>query len=86
KPVTILVGITNREGREIHYLLNARTSGQELGVQQQVTVADGSRWQGPITFTLPPAAGPDEVSVELVLRRENAPADYRVLRLWLGPA
>lgn len=87
EPVTLVVGITNREGREMRYRLSVRAGDRGLAEGQRVTLPDGGRWQGPVTFSLLQPAGLDEVALDVVLQVEGEPSeDYRVLRVWLRPA
>lgn len=82
QPVTVTVGITNREGVPATYLVRVGAAGWLMAISPVVSLQPGATWEQPITFTLP-AAGDDQ-QVDFVLQRDGQPAIYRQLRLFIN--
>lgn len=81
QPVTVTVGIANREGVVAEYRVEVRTSDQLLATAGPVPLEDGRVWEQPLTYSLP-QAGDDQV-VTFLLYRDGWDQPYRRLELWI---
>lgn len=83
QPATVLVEVTNREGKPETYDLRVTAAGAEIARADGISVADGATVQQPVTIhDLPAGAG--QIPVQFDLYRDNQPAEsppYRTLRL-----
>jgi uncharacterized membrane protein len=79
EPVWVTVGVTNREGRPMGYLLAARQGEVELIRSDRLELEPGATWTGRLPLTLP-AHGFDQ-RVDIVLFREGQASPYRRLQL-----
>jgi uncharacterized membrane protein len=82
EPMQVQVGITNREGIAASYRVEASTGGVLLAQLGPVELADGETWQAPLRYSL--AQPDDDQQIEIVLFRDDQPAPYRTLRLWVN--
>jgi uncharacterized membrane protein len=82
EPLTVTVGIANREGQAAEYRIAVQVEGQSIGAAGPVTLEDGEVWEGAVTYALPRAG--DDQQVEFLLYRDGDPEPYRRLRLWIN--
>ncbi len=81
EPVTVTVGIVNREGVPVAYRLEVVDGENLLGQMGPMVLGDGETYEGPVSFTLVRAGEP--LRVEFLLYRNGLPLPYRRLWLWL---
>jgi uncharacterized membrane protein len=84
QPVTVTVGIANREGAPAEYRVEVRVGGQPIGRAGPVLLQDGEVWEQPVTYVLLQAG--DDQRVEFLLYRDGGSEPYRSLRLWIDVA
>jgi len=81
QPVTVTVGITNREGVPAEYRVEVRNGVHLIGQAGPVRLGSGETDEKPVTFV--PAEVGDDVKVMFLLYRDGEQDPYRSLRLWL---
>ncbi len=82
--LNLALGINNHEGHAVDYIVTPRSNGRVIGAARTVTVADGDRWQGMVSFVVPSTNGKSAaVPVDLVLERADLPGAYRTARIWI---
>lgn len=81
QPVTVTVGITNREGVPAEYRVEVVNGEHRVGQAGPIHLEPGETDERPLTFTL--AEVGDDVKVEFLLYRNGGEEPYRSLRLWL---
>jgi uncharacterized membrane protein len=84
EPVTLTVGIENRERRAVSYrvsVVEASGPSVPIGELGPIDLVDGNLWEAPISFILR-SVGKDR-EVQILLYRGNTTEPYRRLRLWL---
>lgn len=87
EPVRLVVGITNREGREMDYIVSARVGDRSLTDRRLVVLPDGAESLEVLTFPMPPQqAEYQDLPVDVVLQTPGESGDYRFLRIWLRAA
>ena len=82
QPLTVTVGIANREGVAAEYRVEVRVGEQPIGGAGPAVLQDGELWQQPVRYALP-EAGEDQ-AVDLLLYRDGGGEPYRSLRLWIN--
>ena len=82
QPVTLTVGISNREGAAAVYRIQVKADDQMLTQAGPLSLANGKSWEQALEFT-PPTAGDDQ-QIQIFLEREGQPSPYRSLRLWIN--
>ena len=78
EPLSVTVGIANREGQAIKYWVEVLVDGESLGGTDRLTLTDGQVWQAELVFTLLGAG--DDQRVEILLYRDGLPEPYRRLQ------
>ena len=81
RPVTVTVGITNREGAPAWYRVDVVNGEQVIGQVEPVLLDPDVSDERPITFA--PSVVGDDVEVAFLLYRGGEEGVYRSLRLWL---
>ena len=81
EPVTVTVGIVNRERVPVEYRLEVADGERLLGQAGPVRLSPGAAYEGPVSFI--PARPGDRVRVTFLLYRNGLPVPYRTLWLWL---
>ena len=81
QPVTVTVGIANREGMPAQYRVDVLSGQAVIAVAGPVMLAAGAVDERPVTFALTEIGA--DVKVEFLLYRDEAPGPYRSLRLWM---
>jgi uncharacterized membrane protein len=81
EPVTVTVGIVNRERVPVEYRLEVADGERLLGQAGPVRLSPGAAYEGPVSFI--PARPGDRVRVTFLLYRSGLPIPYRMLWLWL---
>ena len=81
QPVTVTVGITNREGVSTGYRVECRNGDHLIGQVGPMPLEPGGNDERPVTF-VPTEVG-DSVKVVFLLYRDGGEQPYRSLRLWL---
>ena len=81
EPVTVTVGIVNRERVPVEYRLEVADGERLLGQAGPVRLSPGAAYEGPVSFI--PARPGDRVQVTFLLYRNGLPVPYRTLWLWL---
>lgn len=79
EPVSVALGVTNREGRPVEYRVMARQRDVSLAETSPFQVEPGATWTGRLHFVLD-EYGFDQ-RVEIVLLRTSDAAPYRRLQL-----
>lgn len=81
QPVTVTVGITNREDAVNSYRVTLEEDAGLLLATGPVELAPGETWHGPMTFSLP---GPGKnQEIRIVLHKDGTTGAYRELTLWV---
>jgi uncharacterized membrane protein len=81
RPVTVTVGIANREGIPAGYQVLVANDEHLIGQSGPVHLEPGGTDERPISFA--PVVTGDDVEVIFFLYREGVEGPYRSLRLWL---
>ncbi len=81
EPVTVTVGITNREGVAAEYRVEIWVGEHQVGASGPVRLEDGETWERDLDYALP-EAGPDQ-RVDFLLFRDDDGEPYRSLQLWI---
>jgi len=81
QPVTVTVGITNREGIPAGYRVEVVNGEHLVGQAGPVRLEAGVTDERPVIF-VPTEVG-DDVRVMFLLYRDGGEEPYRSLRLWL---
>ena len=81
EPVTVTVGIANREERSANYSVTVTSNGDTLATAGPFETAPGQQWETPVTFTLREVGNSREI--EFLLFKDGAIQPYRHLVLWL---
>jgi uncharacterized membrane protein len=81
QPLTLHLGVTNREGQDAIYLITATAGGQIVGWKDPFALQDGQTQNVELSITLPNAGMGQEVTLTLV--RDGFPSPYRELTIWL---
>jgi len=81
QPLTVTMGIINRESRAAEYRVEVRDGQAAIGGAGPIRLARGAADERAITFT--PAEAGDDVQVRFLLYRDGGEQPYRALRLWL---
>jgi len=80
-PLTVTVGITNREDAVTKYRVTLEADTGLVVATEPVELAPGETWYGPVTFALP---RPDKnQEIRILLHKDDAVNAYRQLSLWL---
>ncbi|CCF83154.1 DUF1616 domain-containing protein [Nitrolancea hollandica] len=85
QPATVLVEVTNREGKPETYHLRVTAAGAEIARADGIGVEDGKTVQQPVTIHNLPA-GADQIPVQFDLYRDDQPPEsppYRTLQLFV---
>lgn len=82
EPLYLTVGINNLEGELSTYSITFIAGQQVVAVYGPLAIRAGQHWQGQLSFEML-QPGQDQ-PVEILLNREDYPAPYRALRLWLN--
>ncbi len=81
QPMTVTLGIANREGAPTEYRVEIRAQGQLLTSAGPAPLSANELWERRLSYALP-RAGTDQ-AVELLLYREGRSEPYRSLELWV---
>jgi uncharacterized membrane protein len=81
QPVSVTLGIVNREGAAAQYRAEARSGGQTLAQVGPLQLGAGQASEVPLSFA-PPGIG-DDVQTEFLLYRDGGTEPYRRLLLWM---
>jgi uncharacterized membrane protein len=81
QPITVTMGITNREGVPAEYRVEVMNGEHLVGQAGPVQLEAGVTDEQPVTF-MPTEVG-DDVKVTFLLYRDGGQEPYRSLRLWL---
>ena len=81
QPLTVTVGITNREGAPAEYRVEVHNGQHLIGEAGPVYLEPGETDERPVTFK--PTEVGDDVKVMFLLYRDGGDKPYRSLRLWL---
>lgn len=81
QPISVTVGITNREGMPAEYRVEVMNGEHLVGQAGPVQLEAGVTDEQPVTF-MPTEVG-DDVKVMFLLYRDGGQEPYRSLRLWL---
>jgi uncharacterized membrane protein len=81
QPLTVTVGITNREGSPQRYRVDVRNGVHTIGAAGPIALEHEGHYQAPLAFA--PVEVGEDVQVQFLLFREEDDAPYRSLRLWL---
>ncbi len=84
EPITVTVGIVNRERVPVEYRLEVVDGEHLLGQAGPVRLEPGTDFEGPVSFIL--AWPGDPIRVQFLLYRNGLPVPYRTLWLWLEVA
>lgn len=85
QPATVVVAVTNREGKPETYHLRVTAAGTEIERVGGIRVENGATIQQPVTIRQLPATA-EQIPIEFDLYREDQPAEsppYRTLRLFV---
>ncbi|MBI2888041.1 MAG: DUF1616 domain-containing protein [Chloroflexi bacterium] len=80
-PLTVVVGIANREPRAAVFTLRVASRTATLATAGPLEVGSRETWESPITFSLKETG--KEQEVRFLLFREGDPAPFRQLQLWI---
>jgi len=81
QPVTVTLGIANREGATAQYRAEVRSGGQTLAQVGPLQLGADQASEVPLSFA-PPGIG-DDVQTEFLLYRDGGTEPYRRLLLWM---
>lgn len=81
QPISLILGIINREGETTGYSMQIRIDGQPVDDIPALQLGDDSTWERPITFA--PAKPGQRQKVEFLLFKSLTDEPYRSLHLWL---
>lgn len=81
RPVTLTVGIGNRESVPVVYYLEVMEGGDLLAQVGPLRLAPGAVYENPVSFA--PVRAGDRVQVRFLLYRDGLQIPYRTLWLWL---
>jgi uncharacterized membrane protein len=84
QPVTVTVGIVNREGVRCTYRVQLTAAGQQLFATPPIVLQNEQAWEQPAHYALSRAG--DSQPVQLLLYRDDGTEPYRILRLWMDVA
>jgi uncharacterized membrane protein len=81
RPVTVTLGIANREGVRSEYRVEVLAAGQLLAAVGPVALDDGQVWEQPVEYALPLPG--DDQAIDILLYRDGGAEPYRRLELWI---
>jgi len=81
QPVTVTMGIANREGVSAAYTVEVVNAGQPIGQAGPFFLLSEDALERPIAFA--PLETGEDVKVEFYLYRDGGAEPYRSLRLWM---
>lgn len=81
EPITVTVGIVDRETSRTAFRLDVMEGERRLGQEGPLWLEPGERLEQPISFA--PVTTGDDVAVVFRLYRDKETAPYRSVRLWL---
>jgi uncharacterized membrane protein len=79
---TVIVGIVNHEHEPASYHVLVETDNITIGQADNITLADGQKWEEPVNFT-PTKAGDNQTIDFLLYKNEQANPDLS-LNLWVN--
>jgi uncharacterized membrane protein len=79
---TVTVGIVDREHEPTAYHVLVETDNTTIGQADNITLADGQKWEQPVSFT--PTKAADNQTIEFFLYKNEQVAPYLSLRLWVN--
>ena len=83
KRSSVIVGIINREYDETEYRISVEIDGQEKKALGPITLADGEKWERPISF-IPDKVG-DDLKLDFFLYKNERVEPYlKPLHLWIN--
>ena len=77
----VIVGITNRELRNIEYRIEITIDGEMVGKVSDISINHEEKWELEVSFS-PIRSGPNQ-KVEFVLFKEESSEPYLTLHLWI---
>ncbi len=81
QPLAVTIGVHNQEGTAAGYRVEVRDDKGVIGQAGPFSLQSGEKIEAPLTF-IPQQTG-DDVLVTISLYRDDQPAPYRTLKLWL---
>ena len=78
----VIVGIANREGKDVTYQVRVSLDSTEVRAIDGVALQDGGTWEE--TVTLAPTKGGDNQEVKFLLYRHGESEPYHELHLWIN--
>ena len=90
QPLTVTLGVTNREGDAQRYRVAVHNGAHAIGAVQTIQLDHEQTYEAPVTFA--PVEIGDDVQINFLLYRDGDPEDqgssseeapYRTLRLWM---
>jgi uncharacterized membrane protein/LysM repeat protein len=81
RPITVIVGVINREHQTVEYHVVTEVSGQEVEHLTGIRLEHDEKWEKTLTLTLQ-EPGEDQ-RVTFLLFREEQQEPYRSLHLWM---
>ena len=82
QPVTLTVGISNREGHSSEYRVEAHDGEQVIGQSDPLRLENGEIIELPISFV--PSRTGNDIPIRIFLYRNDQSQPYRSLRLWIN--
>lgn len=82
EPLSVTVGIANREGVAAEYRIEVRAGELTIGQAGPLRLEDDEVWEGPLHYAL--AEPGDDQEVHFLLFRDDGGEPYRSLRLWIN--
>ena len=79
---SVVAGIVNREHEPASYHVLVETDNTTIGQADNITLADGQKWEQPVNFT--PAKTGDNQTIEFFLYKNEQVAPYLSLNLWVN--
>ena len=81
QPLTVTVGIANREGETAGYVVELYAGDSRIGGAGPIMLGDDEVWEEALEYALPQAG--DDQQVAFQLYRDGSSEVYRSLRLWI---
>ncbi len=82
RAATVIVGVVNHEHEPASYHVLAETDNTTIGEADNITLADGQKWEEPVNFT--PKKAADNQTIEFFLYKTGQAAPYLSLNLWVN--
>ena len=82
QPVTVTLGVSNHEGRDVDYLILRKLKGGPVEQLARFRLSTGRTWEGLSTFSLNGTGATQKVI--FTLHRDMTSEPYRSLHLWIN--